>query len=205
MAKGKCTLKARLLALSSVCAACGKELTYKSATLDRIVPGALGGGYVFKNVRLTCAECNNSKGCNAVLKDGRVLGIDEFILLSNSQIVRIIVELAGGWAKFRQYSKGYRKTLYNNGLMQIGKFRGKLILNIFGNKRKKAKKRKKQAAKPKECPCCKKLFRSVRVFCSNECHSLYQKDGEYKKSNVEPEPPWAILHPDKKVWTRWPD
>lgn len=33
-------------------------------TLDRIIPGAVGGRYVYDNVVIACFKCNNDRGTN---------------------------------------------------------------------------------------------------------------------------------------------
>lgn len=45
------------------CAYCGDPLKKEEATLDHILPKALGGTNHFHNVALSCAACNNKKGC----------------------------------------------------------------------------------------------------------------------------------------------
>jgi hypothetical protein len=44
------------------CFACGVTLTHITLTVDRIVPGALGGRYVRGNIRPACRRCNCSIG-----------------------------------------------------------------------------------------------------------------------------------------------
>lgn len=44
------------------CYRCGELLTVDTVTVDRIVPGCLGGRYVRENIRPACAECNTETG-----------------------------------------------------------------------------------------------------------------------------------------------
>ncbi len=44
------------------CYRCGWVLSEETITVDRIVPGALGGKYVRENIRPACAECNSETG-----------------------------------------------------------------------------------------------------------------------------------------------
>lgn len=44
------------------CFHCGKALTENELTLDRIVPGILGGGYDRGNLRPACISCNSIEG-----------------------------------------------------------------------------------------------------------------------------------------------
>lgn len=44
------------------CSGCGVMLTYATLTVDRIVPGRLGGRYVHDNIRPACRPCNCSAG-----------------------------------------------------------------------------------------------------------------------------------------------
>lgn len=44
------------------CAHCGRELTYPTLTVDRIVPGADGGRYTHDNVQPSCEPCNRDRG-----------------------------------------------------------------------------------------------------------------------------------------------
>lgn len=44
------------------CYRCGKLLTVDTVTVDRIVPGALGGTYKRSNIRPCCSTCNASTG-----------------------------------------------------------------------------------------------------------------------------------------------
>lgn len=42
------------------CYACGVLLTFKTLTVDRIVPGSRGGTYARNNIRPACASCNSA-------------------------------------------------------------------------------------------------------------------------------------------------
>jgi 5-methylcytosine-specific restriction endonuclease McrA len=44
------------------CYRCGKLLTVDTVTVDRIVPGCLGGTYRRDNIRPACGRCNSSTG-----------------------------------------------------------------------------------------------------------------------------------------------
>ena len=44
------------------CYYCEKPLSKKDATMDHWVPKLLGGTNIRSNLRLSCFECNNSKG-----------------------------------------------------------------------------------------------------------------------------------------------
>jgi len=44
------------------CYRCGELLTFETLTVDRIVPGCLGGRYVRTNIRPSCAPCNSETG-----------------------------------------------------------------------------------------------------------------------------------------------
>lgn len=44
------------------CALCGRKLLYEEMTLDHIVPLAMGGADIEKNLQCTCYACNSFKG-----------------------------------------------------------------------------------------------------------------------------------------------
>lgn len=44
------------------CYRCRVALTFLTITVDRIVPGALGGRYVRSNIRPACGPCNSETG-----------------------------------------------------------------------------------------------------------------------------------------------
>ena len=44
------------------CYRCGKPLTKKQITVDRIIPGCLGGKYTRDNIRPACSWCNTKTG-----------------------------------------------------------------------------------------------------------------------------------------------
>lgn len=44
------------------CQLCGKKLTYNQATLDHIIPLAMGGSNSVDNLQLSCIQCNRLKG-----------------------------------------------------------------------------------------------------------------------------------------------
>lgn len=50
------------------CHYCGVMLTDKTITVDRIVPGVVGGTYTRKNIRPACSPCNSETG-------GRLAGL----------------------------------------------------------------------------------------------------------------------------------
>jgi 5-methylcytosine-specific restriction endonuclease McrA len=44
------------------CYRCGQLLDVTTVTVDRIVPGCLGGRYMRENIRPACARCNSETG-----------------------------------------------------------------------------------------------------------------------------------------------
>jgi hypothetical protein len=44
------------------CYRCGRLLTVDIVTVDRIIPGCLGGTYRRNNIRPACGKCNSSTG-----------------------------------------------------------------------------------------------------------------------------------------------
>jgi hypothetical protein len=44
------------------CYRCAALLTFWTITVDRIIPGVLGGRYVRGNIRPACAPCNSETG-----------------------------------------------------------------------------------------------------------------------------------------------
>lgn len=44
------------------CFRCGKLLSKRTVTVDRIIPGCKGGGYTRSNTRPACAKCNSVTG-----------------------------------------------------------------------------------------------------------------------------------------------
>lgn len=50
------------------CHYCQTPLTDATITVDRVVPGAVGGTYARKNIRPACGSCNSSHG-------GRLAGL----------------------------------------------------------------------------------------------------------------------------------
>lgn len=44
------------------CYRCGTTLSLYELTVDRIVPGCVGGRYVRENIRPACAACNSETG-----------------------------------------------------------------------------------------------------------------------------------------------
>jgi 5-methylcytosine-specific restriction endonuclease McrA len=44
------------------CYRCGTLLTVETVTVDRIIPGCLGGTYRRNNIRPACAHCNSATG-----------------------------------------------------------------------------------------------------------------------------------------------
>lgn len=44
------------------CYRCGKLLTLETLTVDRIIPGCLGGTYRRNNIRPACKDCNEHTG-----------------------------------------------------------------------------------------------------------------------------------------------
>lgn len=47
------------------CAYCRAPLSLATATLDHVVPRALGGRDYYPNLRAACGPCNAKKGCKA--------------------------------------------------------------------------------------------------------------------------------------------
>ncbi len=56
------TFESDLGANTCRCYRCGVVLTEDTLTVDRIVPGALGGKYRRENVRPACSGCNSETG-----------------------------------------------------------------------------------------------------------------------------------------------
>lgn len=52
------------------CYVCGKHVTMRDATIEHIVPRALGGGNHYKNLSISHAACNHARGATL----GRELG-----------------------------------------------------------------------------------------------------------------------------------
>lgn len=44
------------------CYRCGDLLTYATVTVDRIIPGCMGGTYRRNNIRPACGNCNSETG-----------------------------------------------------------------------------------------------------------------------------------------------
>lgn len=44
------------------CYRCGKLLDLETLTVDRILPGCLGGTYTRENIRPACSTCNSETG-----------------------------------------------------------------------------------------------------------------------------------------------
>lgn len=51
-----------LMSQNPHCAYCGRKLSSRMATVDHVIPRALGGTNRLDNLRLSCRECNNIKG-----------------------------------------------------------------------------------------------------------------------------------------------
>lgn len=47
------------------CKYCGCNLPMAAATIDHVVPKALGGSGLRENLALACLDCNRKKGCKA--------------------------------------------------------------------------------------------------------------------------------------------
>jgi 5-methylcytosine-specific restriction endonuclease McrA len=56
------------------CVYCNRWLTFKTLTVDRIVPGADGGSYQFENCLPACITCNARRGDNIHWKSPRWYG-----------------------------------------------------------------------------------------------------------------------------------
>lgn len=54
------------------CVFCGRELMQETVTVDRIIPGILGGTYAKGNIRPACLRCNSIEGSKLrdLLRDG---------------------------------------------------------------------------------------------------------------------------------------
>jgi 5-methylcytosine-specific restriction endonuclease McrA len=52
------------------CYRCGKLLWFETLTVDRIIPGCMGGTYRRNNIRPACAKCNSKTG--GPLANGKV-------------------------------------------------------------------------------------------------------------------------------------
>lgn len=64
-AKDRRRMKAKRAALyvaqGGKCAYCGKPISKNKATLDHVVPWALGGRNASENLRVACHKCNQAK------------------------------------------------------------------------------------------------------------------------------------------------
>jgi hypothetical protein len=58
------------------CFFCGDQLRDGTLTVDRIIPGTLGGAYQFGNIRAACLHCNSIEGSK--LRDALRRGVDFF-------------------------------------------------------------------------------------------------------------------------------
>ena len=56
----------------SNCKYCGKELSFREATIDHIKPKSRGGNSNIKNLCLACYPCNQNKGTRRVFY-GKIL------------------------------------------------------------------------------------------------------------------------------------
>lgn len=64
-----CPKPLRLLIIKrdgGICQLCGEQV--KDPSIDRIIPGSLGGKYTEDNCQLTCSECNSRKSSLLVLR-----------------------------------------------------------------------------------------------------------------------------------------
>jgi 5-methylcytosine-specific restriction endonuclease McrA len=55
------------------CQYCGKRLTYKSGTIDHIIPQSKGGKHSWDNVVVACWPCNNKKDSKTLSEAGMFL------------------------------------------------------------------------------------------------------------------------------------
>ncbi len=53
------------------CYRCGTLMTEDEVTVDRIIPGALGGTYARTNIRPACGPCNSETGATVRRKPGK--------------------------------------------------------------------------------------------------------------------------------------
>lgn len=53
------------------CYRCGYLLTVETVTVDRIIPGCLGGTYRRDNIRPACLGCNSSTGAALATRKGK--------------------------------------------------------------------------------------------------------------------------------------
>jgi hypothetical protein len=51
-----------------ICQLCGEVVLWGEATIDRVIPGSMGGRYVLDNAQLACGDCNSRKGSSLVLR-----------------------------------------------------------------------------------------------------------------------------------------
>jgi hypothetical protein len=51
-----------------ICQLCGEVVPWGEATIDRVIPGSMGGRYVMDNAQLACGGCNSRKGSSLVLR-----------------------------------------------------------------------------------------------------------------------------------------
>ena len=66
----KLSRKSLFLRDKGVCQYCDKTLSYKSCTIDHVVPKSRGGLHHWKNVVLCCTKCNQKKGSNLLKESG---------------------------------------------------------------------------------------------------------------------------------------
>lgn len=57
----------------TTCYRCNVPLLYEDLTVDRIIPGCLGGTYVRKNIRPACDPCNIETGSPLASESGKEL------------------------------------------------------------------------------------------------------------------------------------
>ena len=55
-------LQAHIVARSSSCTYCGRELAPPERTIDHVIPLELGGRHAVDNIVIACGPCNTSKG-----------------------------------------------------------------------------------------------------------------------------------------------
>jgi 5-methylcytosine-specific restriction endonuclease McrA len=50
------------------CYLCGESLTEDAATIDHVLPLALGGAHCANNVKIACKSCNSAKGKKTLIE-----------------------------------------------------------------------------------------------------------------------------------------
>lgn len=65
------------------CQLCGREITYQDATVDHIIPKAMGGVNDVSNLQIACLACNQLKG--SVLPDSFMQRVSDIFMFQMSK------------------------------------------------------------------------------------------------------------------------